>query len=88
MEQKYDTIVVGGGIAGLTAAAYVARSGQKTLLIEKNRELGGLVNTFARNGFRFEAGVRGFLKRSSISRGVSCFIARRGMPFTWNAPIW
>jgi len=58
MEQKYDTIVVGGGIAGLTAAAYVARSGQKTLLIEKNRELGGLVNTFARNGFRFEAGVR------------------------------
>lgn len=58
MEQKYDTIVVGGGIAGLTAAAYVARAGQKTLLIEKNRELGGLVNTFARNGFRFEAGVR------------------------------
>lgn len=58
MELRYDTLVVGGGIAGLTAAAYVARSGQKTLLIEKNRELGGLVNTFARNGFRFEAGVR------------------------------
>ena len=58
MMQKYDAIVVGGGIAGLTAAAYLARSGQKTLLIEKNHELGGLVNTFARNGFHFEAGVR------------------------------
>ena len=58
LENKFDTIVVGGGIAGLTSAAYLARAGQKTLLIEKNRELGGLVNTFARNGFRFEAGVR------------------------------
>ena len=58
MNLKYDTIVVGGGIAGLTAAAYVSHSGQKTLLIEKNSELGGLVNTFERDGFGFEAGVR------------------------------
>ncbi len=55
---KYNTVVVGGGIAGLTSAVYLARSGQKVLLIEKNKECGGLVNTFSRNGFRFEAGVR------------------------------
>ena len=55
---KYDTIIVGAGIAGLTAAVYLARSGQKILLIEKNKECGGLVNTFPRDGFRFEAGVR------------------------------
>ena len=57
-EKIYDTIVVGGGIAGLTATVYLAREGQKVLLIEKNRELGGLVNSFSRNGFQFEAGVR------------------------------
>lgn len=57
-ENRYDTIIVGGGIAGLTATAYLAREGQKVLLIEKNRELGGLVNTFSRNGFHFDAGVR------------------------------
>ena len=55
---SYDTIVVGGGIAGLTATVYLAREGQKVLLIEKNRELGGLVNSFSRNGFHFDAGVR------------------------------
>jgi phytoene dehydrogenase-like protein len=55
---KYDVIVVGGGIAGLTASVYLARSGQRVLLIEKNKELGGLVNSFSRDGFRFEAGVR------------------------------
>jgi phytoene dehydrogenase-like protein len=54
----YDTLIVGGGIAGLTSAVYLARAGQKVLLIEKNRECGGLVNTFSRDGFRFDAGVR------------------------------
>lgn len=58
VENKFDTIVVGGGIAGLTSAAYLLRSGKRVLLIEKNKELGGLVNSFSRNGFHFEAGVR------------------------------
>jgi phytoene dehydrogenase-like protein len=57
-ENTYDTIIVGGGIAGLTSAAYLSRAGQKVLLIEKNREFGGLVNTFTHNGFHFDAGVR------------------------------
>jgi phytoene dehydrogenase-like protein len=57
-DKIYDTIIVGGGIAGLTATAFLAREGQKVLLIEKNKELGGLVNSFSRNGFHFDAGVR------------------------------
>jgi phytoene dehydrogenase-like protein len=57
-ENTYDTIVVGGGMAGLTAAAYLSRARQKVLLIEKNRECGGLVNSFSRGGFQFDAGVR------------------------------
>jgi len=57
-EIKYDTIIVGAGIAGLTSAAYLAREGKKVLLIEKNKECGGLVNSFAHDGFHFDAGVR------------------------------
>lgn len=57
-ENTYNTIVVGGGIAGLTAAAFLSRAGQKVLLIEKNKELGGLVNSFTRDGFHFDVGVR------------------------------
>ena len=57
-DYKYDTIIVGGGIAGLTAAAYLSEAGRRTLLIEKNSECGGLVNSFSRDGFFFDAGVR------------------------------
>ncbi len=56
--KNYHTVVVGGGIAGLTATAYLAKAGKKVILIEKNHEVGGLVNSFWRNGFKFEAGAR------------------------------
>lgn len=57
-ERSYHTVIVGGGMAGLTCAAYLAREGRRVLLVEKNKECGGLVNSFSRDGFRFEAGVR------------------------------
>src|SRR4030042_3515144 len=54
----FDVIVVGGGIAGLTAAAYLSKAGYTTLVCEKERLCGGLVNTFKRDGFVFDGGVR------------------------------
>jgi all-trans-retinol 13,14-reductase len=57
-EKSYNTIVVGAGMAGLTAAAYLSRAGKKVMLFEKNQECGGLVNSFSREGFQFDAGVR------------------------------
>ena len=44
MKTHYDLIIVGGGIAGMTAAIYAARANLKTLLLEK-MVCGGLVNT-------------------------------------------
>ena len=65
-EKKYHSIVVGGGIAGLTCAAFLAKEGHHVLLVEKNLECGGLVNTFSHNGFRFDAGVRALLNAGII----------------------
>ncbi|WP_106449248.1 phytoene desaturase family protein [Trichococcus alkaliphilus] len=60
-QKRYDAIIVGGGLAGLTSAVFLSQSGKKILLIEKNAEFGGLVNSFEMDGFVFDAGARAIL---------------------------
>ncbi|MFH0787896.1 MAG: FAD-dependent oxidoreductase, partial [Pseudomonadota bacterium] len=43
MRSDYDLIIIGGGIAGLTAAIYGTRAGLKTLILER-QTCGGLAN--------------------------------------------
>jgi phytoene dehydrogenase-like protein len=54
----YDVLIVGAGMAGLTAAAYLSRAGLKVLLCEKENKTGGLVNSFEYKGFVFDGGIR------------------------------
>ncbi len=54
----FDAIIVGGGIAGLTSAAYLAKAGKSVLLCEQQEKCGGLVNSFERDGFTYDGGVR------------------------------
>jgi phytoene dehydrogenase-like protein len=55
---KYDVIIAGGGIAGLTSAAYLSKEGLKVLICEKENHVGGLVNSFKYKGFTFDGGIR------------------------------
>ena len=54
----YDVVIVGGGIAGLTSAAFLCKDGYKVLVCEKAGKLGGLVNSFKYKGFTFDGGIR------------------------------
>lgn len=54
----YDVVIVGGGIAGLTASAFLSKEGYNTLLCEKENEAGGLVGSFSFKGFKFDKGIR------------------------------
>ena len=42
---SYDAIVIGGGHNGLTCAAYLAKAGRKTLVLERRHVLGGAAVT-------------------------------------------
>src|SRR6266540_1809667 len=46
LPQRYDVVVIGAGLGGLTAAALLARSGRKVLLLERNPSIGGAASTY------------------------------------------
>ncbi|MEI8033597.1 MAG: NAD(P)/FAD-dependent oxidoreductase [Chlorobiaceae bacterium] len=55
--EKYDVIVIGGGLGGLTAGAKLAKEGREVLLIEQHTVPGGCATTFRRKDFLVEAGL-------------------------------
>lgn len=54
---KYDVIIIGGGLSGLTAGIIAAKRGKKTLLLEKHVTTGGLAAGFTRRGYYFDSGM-------------------------------
>lgn len=54
---KYDVIIIGGGLGGLTAGAKLAKEGKKVLLIEQHKVPGGCATTFKRGDFTLEVGL-------------------------------
>jgi phytoene dehydrogenase-like protein len=54
---EFDSIIIGSGAGGLSAALCLARSGQKVIVIEQHYVPGGWCHSFYIDGQRFSPGV-------------------------------
>jgi all-trans-retinol 13,14-reductase len=54
---KYDVIIIGAGLGGLTAGAKLAKEGKKVLIIEQHSKPGGCATTFRRGDYTLEVGL-------------------------------
>ena len=75
-------VVVGGGLAGITAAIALAESGADVTLLEARPRLGGATCSFHRDGLIVDTGQHVFLGCCSAYRGL---LAKLGM--TEHAPL-
>ena len=75
-------VVVGGGLAGITAAIALAESGADVTLLEARPRLGGATCSFHRDGLIVDTGQHVFLGCCSAYRGL---LAKLGM--TAHAPL-
>lgn len=53
---KFDSVIIGGGIAGLTASVYLAKAGHKVAVLEKSGRFGGRADTVTKNGVKLNLG--------------------------------
>ncbi len=59
---RFDAVIIGSGLGGLTAGAFLSRAGKKVLVLEKNNVIGGRCSSRTWDGFSFDVGADYFAK--------------------------
>ncbi len=56
MNIKSDVTIIGAGLTGLSLAYFLKKAGKSVTIIEKNKHIGGVIQTFEKEGFTYETG--------------------------------
>ncbi|MBK7121855.1 MAG: NAD(P)/FAD-dependent oxidoreductase [Chitinophagaceae bacterium] len=57
MEDKFDIVIIGSGMGGLVCADILGREGYTVCVLEKNKQIGGCLQTYVRDKVIFDSGV-------------------------------
>lgn len=83
-ENTYDAIIVGAGLAGLSAGALLARRGWRVLLLEQSSRIGGRASFVERDGFIWEYGQHSHRLGAD---GIAAQVFRElGETIQWSQP--
>ena len=53
---RYDVCIIGGGFGGLLCARQLAKAGKSVLLLERQQQLGGCIQSYQRHGKQYDTG--------------------------------
>ncbi len=62
-QNDIETLIVGGGIAGLACAVHLKERGRSVRLVERNDHLGGVIRTLSESGYLIETGPNSLFMR-------------------------
>lgn len=68
----YDVAIIGGGLGGLVCANLLAKHGLGVVVLEKNPQMGGCLQTFERHGVKFDTGMHyiGSMDEGQVLRNI------------------
>lgn len=79
----YDVIIIGSGIAGLTAARIIRQSGHNCLILDKGRRIGGRCATRRQEGVIFHHGAQFFTAKDPEFRTLIDQATQAGAVAEW-----
>lgn len=82
---KYDFIIIGAGMGGLSVANFLAKFNKKVLVLEKHNIPGGLVTSFARKEVHFDLGIHGLYELRE-NQAIPQFLEYWGAPNIETVP--
>ncbi|MBI4844389.1 MAG: FAD-dependent oxidoreductase [Nitrospirae bacterium] len=89
INERKDVVVLGGGLAGLSAAHILSEAGRGLILFEADETVGGLSKTIIHNGFRFDLGGHRFItSNKKIEEYVTGLLGKESLAVSRKSKIY
>ena len=73
LAERYDAVVIGSGISGLTTASLLSEIGWKVCVLEQHYTAGGFTHSYDRQGYEWDVGVHYIGEVGTRTRSRSLF---------------
>lgn len=86
-----EILIIGGGVAGISAAVHARRAGREAVIFEAGERWGGLLDHFHVGGFRFDNAVHFAFSNNEHYRAVlemTDYITHRPEPYNYEQGRW